>query len=156
APPPIVVGHVALQSGPDRDAGEHASRGITLAVKEFNKGAEAPERPVVVPHTDTRGQPEAFEAEAVRLVNVNKAVALLGGTSAAEVEALDKARVPVVTPSGLRTSKMSDVVFLVGLSPAAQGKALARFAAEELPEAPGVVILADDRREEALRLADAF
>jgi branched-chain amino acid transport system substrate-binding protein len=156
-PPPLVVGHVASQIGPQKEASERASRGIRLAVKEINKDAsETLGRSFEVRHTDTRGKLDAFEAEAVRLVSVNKAVALLGGTSAEEVELLDKAHVPLLTPSGFRTRAVSDLVFFTGLSPADQGQALAQLAAQEWPEGPDLVILADEQHEEALLLADAF
>jgi branched-chain amino acid transport system substrate-binding protein len=151
------VGHVSSLKGPEREAGERASRGIRLAVKQINKDAsEILGRPVEVRHTDTRGEPDAFESEAVRLVNVNKAVALLGGQSAQEVKLLDKAHVPVLSPSGFRTRAFSDMVFLTGLSPSDQGRALAQFAAQLGPEGPTLVILADQQREEALELAEVF
>lgn len=156
-PPPIYVGQVATLSGPDRHAGEQAARGIRLAVQEQTALAEKDKlRPIHVRHTDTRGKLEAFEGEAIRLVTVNRVVALLGGDTPAEVVRLDKAHVPLLSPSGLRTRDMSDMVFLTGLSPAFQGATLARFVANELKPAGSVVVVVDERREESLALAEAF
>jgi branched-chain amino acid transport system substrate-binding protein len=155
-PPPIYVGHVATLSGPGKEDGEQASRGIRLAVQEQNKAAaEDNSRAVIVRHTDSRGKLEAFEAEAVRLVTVNRVLALLGGTSGDEIARMDRAQAPLVSPFGMRLRNQSELVFLTGLSPAFQGKALARFAGEKLGPVQ-VVILADERREDALALADAF
>lgn len=155
SPKPIHVGHVATLSGPEKFAGEQASRGIGLAVQEQNARAkEKNERPITVRHSDSRGQLDTLEGEAVRLVSVNKVAALLGGTTPDEVLRLDRARAPILTPLGLKTAAMSDLVFCTGLSPIYQGKVLARFAAETLKPAR-LLVLVDERREEATLLADA-
>lgn len=156
-PPPIYVGQVATLSGPDRFAGEQAMRGIRLAVQEQVKEAEKDKlRPIHVRHTDTRGKLEAFEGEAVRLVAVNRVVALLGGATPAEVIRLDKAQAPLLAPIGLRTRDMSEMVFLTGLSPAFQGNVLARFASKELKITAAISLVADERSDAALAVAEAF
>src|SRR4051812_47613243 len=71
APPaPVLVGHVAALSGPDKAQGEAAQRGMKLALKEINTKDDP--RPLQVIHADTRGQSGAFEAEGVRLVTLNR------------------------------------------------------------------------------------
>lgn len=155
APPPVYLGHVATLSGPDKYAGEQAMRGIRLAVQEQNARAKAQnQRPLLVRHTDAQGKLEAFEGEAVRLVTINKVVALFGGTTPDEVTRMERARVPILTPLGQRTPGMSDLVFCVGLSPVYQGMVLARFIAEKNLER--VTVLIDDRRSEAALVADSF
>jgi branched-chain amino acid transport system substrate-binding protein len=157
APAPIWFGHVATLSGPNKEPGESAMRGIRLAVEDINKEPDQGGlgRPFKVIHSDTRGNLQAFEAEAVRLVAINRVSFLLGGTTAAEVESLDRARVPVLTPTGYPTRAMSESVYFTGLSPAAQGKALARFAALELA-AETIVVLQDERLGEAQEAVEAF
>jgi branched-chain amino acid transport system substrate-binding protein len=156
SPPPLYVGHVATLSGTGKEEGEQASRGIRLAVQEQNKAAEEDKsRPVIVRHTDTRGKLEAFEAEAVRLVTVNRVLALLGGSTSEEIMRLDRAQVPLVSPFGMRLRGQSELVFLTGLSPAFEGQVLAKFAGEKWGPIK-VVILVDERREEAIALAEAF
>jgi branched-chain amino acid transport system substrate-binding protein len=150
--PPVVIGHVSKLSGP----GEHAMRGIRVAVEEANRDPDKGlGRPVVVRHTDTRGELAAFESEAVRLVAVNRAVALLGGTTPEEVERLERSRVPVVSRDGMRTRAMSDLVFFTGLSPEFRGQVLARFAAQDL-KATTAAVFANERCEGAVALAEAF
>ena len=56
-------------------------------------------RQLQVRHTDARGQLDAFEAEAVRLVGINRVVGLMGGTTPDEVARLDAAHVPVLAPA---------------------------------------------------------
>jgi len=151
-PQPVVIGHVSTLNGP----GDRAARGIRLAVEEVERDpSKGPGRPIVVRHTDARGVLEAFESEGVRLVAVNRAVALLGGTSAAEVERLERAQVPVVAPAGMHARALGELAFLTGLSPGFQGQVLARFAAQDRA-ATTAAVLADERREDALQLAEAF
>jgi branched-chain amino acid transport system substrate-binding protein len=152
-PAGLMVGHVVSKSGLDKEAGEAAERGIRLAVEDANKDTAA--KPIKVIHTETLGKLEAFESQAVRLVTVNRVAALLGGTTAEEAERLDRARVPVVTLAGMGTPATSDAVFFTGLSPALQGKTLARFALNDL-KATRVLLLPDERREDSLNAAEAF
>ena len=154
-PPPVLIGHVA--AGPEDGPGASAARGIRLAVMEANKAPdkEGAGRTVKVIHTDTLGKLDAFEAEAVRLANVNRVAALLGGTTAEEVERLELARLVLISPSGVQPRTPNDAIFCTGLTPAFQGKALARFAADEL-KAGRVAILADEARPESVALAEAF
>src|SRR5262249_21092372 len=145
---PLFVGHVASHSGTDRSASDNATRGIRLALKEANADLQkGVGRVVKVREVDTLGNLDAFQAEAVRLVAVNRVVALLGGATLAEVERLDRGQVPVVSPTGLRSRSLSDNVFLTGLAASQQGQWLARFTARGLG-AGGVGGPADEARRE--------
>jgi branched-chain amino acid transport system substrate-binding protein len=155
-PPPVLLGHVATLSGPDREAGQSAARGIRLAVLEANKDPEkGAGRSVKVIHTDTLGTLDAFEAEAVRLVTVNRTAALLGGTTPEEVERLGRARVPVVSPCGARPRSRNEAVFTTGLPPAVQGKLLARFAVDRLKTSRALALV-DQAHDDSAALAEAF
>ena len=84
---PIVIGHLAPFSGPQKLIGKHARQGIQLAVEEVNnEGHLIAERTVEVRHVDTGSNGEVLQAEAIRLIKVNYVVALLGGTNPVEVE----------------------------------------------------------------------
>jgi branched-chain amino acid transport system substrate-binding protein len=61
----------------------------------------------------------------------------------------------VLTPLGWRTAGMSDMVFCTGLSPAFQGKMLARFVAETGKSEP-LAVLVDDGREDGSILVAAL
>jgi branched-chain amino acid transport system substrate-binding protein len=155
-PAPVSLGHVATLSGPEKYAGGSAARGIRLAVMEADKNPEQTAgRKVKVFHTDTLGKLEAFEAEAVRLVTVNRVAALLGGTTPEEVGQIEKARVPVVSPCGALPRSRNDAVFVTGLAPTRQGQLLARFAVEKL-QAPRAAVLADAAQDSSVSLAEAF
>jgi ABC-type branched-subunit amino acid transport system substrate-binding protein len=152
---PVWLAHIATLSGPDKQAGESAARGIRLAVKEFNDNEQALGHPLKVIHSDTHGKLEAFEAEATRLVAVNRISFLLGGSTPAEVEQLDHARATVLTPCGARPRGVSDAVYFTGLTPLQQGKALARFIAQE-SRVESALLVEDDRGEEASLVAEAL
>jgi ABC-type branched-subunit amino acid transport system substrate-binding protein len=154
-PPPIILGHVAILNGPDAQAGDAAARGIRLAVEEIDKDVDkSVGRQFVVIHSRARGL-EDFEAEAVRLVTINRVKFLLGGTTQEEVERLDRAGVPVLTPLGSRGRNLSDGVYCIGLQPEQHGKVLAQFAALEMG-VTNLTIIQDDRREESVQIAEAL
>jgi branched-chain amino acid transport system substrate-binding protein len=144
-PEPILVGHVAPLSGPDRYVGEHERRGILLAVEKANSRPEGVAgRSVTVLHGDAGGPDEATSA-AVRLVTVNKVVALLGDMDAAQAEALAKVAqsysVPLVSPGGPPGRPASEFAFRSGLAPPFKGQILARFAAGELKASAAAVLV---------------
>src|SRR5262245_31581566 len=68
---PIIVGHLAPFTGPDKVRGEHARQGIILAVEEVNNDNEKINgRSVEVHHADDQGSPSAAGDQTVRLVTV--------------------------------------------------------------------------------------
>jgi branched-chain amino acid transport system substrate-binding protein len=156
----VLVGHLAPFSGPDKEAGEHAKQGILLALEKANDDGGAGGRKVAVLHVDTRGDPQALQPEAVRLISVNRAAALLGGADAAGAERLARAAQPyqvaVVTPSGLAATAAGDNLFPLGLTPASRGRILARFTRQELKPAGGVALVVDAASDARAALADAF
>jgi branched-chain amino acid transport system substrate-binding protein len=157
APEPIRIGHLAPLSGPERAAGEHARQGIQLAVEEWNAdAANGPGRKVAVLHVDVHDD-EAAQAEAVRLLSVNRVAALIVGPDGALAETAARAAGPyeaaVVLPGALASPNAG--VFAVGASPSARGRALARFSRRDLsPVRAGV--LTYDRDPVAVALASAF
>jgi branched-chain amino acid transport system substrate-binding protein len=157
-PAPIFVGHVSDKSRIDK-AGDQAELGMRLALLEFKKQDPETEafngRSVEIRHTDAHGDLDAFEAEAVRLETVNRCVALMGGSSAKEVAALDHVKIPILTFHGQPVSGASNQVFYLGMSPVRQGEVLASVIADNA-KAHKVVIVLDERRSESAALADAF
>jgi branched-chain amino acid transport system substrate-binding protein len=157
-PTPIFVGHVSDKTRLDK-AGDQAELGIRLALAELSKdGALAGSlggRPVQVRHTDTRGDLDAFESEAVRLVSINKCISLFGGLSAREVEKLDHAQAPLLTFFGYPVVGASNQVFYLGMNPTQQGEVLAKVIAEEMATTP-IVILLDERRADLAALTASF
>src|SRR5436190_4870578 len=72
-PPPMLFGHVASV----HDASGTAQRGIRLAVDQSSKEITAESgRALKVLHAESHGKLETLEAEAVRLVSVNRVLGL--------------------------------------------------------------------------------
>jgi branched-chain amino acid transport system substrate-binding protein len=157
APEPIRIGHLAPLSGPERAAGEHARQGVQLAVEEWDRDdANGPGRKVAVLHVDAHGG-AAAQAEAVRLLSVNRVAALIAGPDAALAESAARAagryEAAVVAPGELAAPPAG--VFAVGASPTRRGAALAHFAAGGL-KAQRAAVLTDGRDPVATALAAAF
>lgn len=135
-PEPILIGHVASLSGADKARGEHAKQGIALAVEEANAEANRVlDRRVIVTHADTRSAAAAVRSVVKRLLSIDRVTALLGGPETASLENVaaiaQSANVPFVLSSNPPTGPVAEYVFFTALTPAAQGRVLGRFAAEE-------------------------
>jgi branched-chain amino acid transport system substrate-binding protein len=156
---PLVIGHLTSLSGPDKAAGEHAQHAIDLAVEEANKDDRRTARPVRVLHGDTHGDGETAQDQATRFLTVDRAVALLDDTDAAQFERVARAAqpygVPLVTHTPLAGSPLNDYAFSTTAAPAYEGQVLARFAAEEL-KATSAAAVADARSPACTALAGAF
>jgi branched-chain amino acid transport system substrate-binding protein len=159
-PEPIWIGHLAPLSGSQKRFSAHARQAIVLAVEEANREENRIlGRRIAVLHVDSLGDLDALQPEVVRLITVNRVVALLGGTSTVEVERLGHAAqpydVPLVTAAALPLELFADNVFSINASLAFEGRVLARFATKEW-KAERVAVLADGRQREKMALAEAF
>jgi branched-chain amino acid transport system substrate-binding protein len=159
APPePILVGHVVSLSGPDRVAGEHARQGVQLALDDPRDERRIGGRRVAVLHADDRSEDELVAAEAVRLLSVNKVVALIGGTRPGSAERLIRGSqeygVPIVLPTEAPGTLRSDMAFSLAVDPARRGRLLARHLSKQ-PEAR-VLVFTDERDPVAVALVRAF
>jgi branched-chain amino acid transport system substrate-binding protein len=127
------IGHVASFQGPDKINGEHARQGIQLALEEA-EGADGTinDRRLEVIHVDCGSDPKAVEPATVRLVVINRVVALLGGMDGEQTSAMagiaHNYEVPLITSTGTPEDKSNDYVFYNGLSPDLSARLLAEFA----------------------------
>jgi branched-chain amino acid transport system substrate-binding protein len=150
SPEIVYVGHVACFRGPDKLSGEHARQGILLALEEAQgtEGAVSENKRIEVIHVDTGGDLKAVEPAAVRLVAVNRVVALVAGTDWAQVEAMipvaQSNEIPLIASAGLPGRSLSDYFFRTGLSADRQAEALANFAANNhSPSIKKMAVLVD-------------
>ena len=80
---PIFIGHLAPLQDPDKISFEHARQGMSLAIEELGRPhGNAPGRQIVVLNVNADEDLEQLQASAVRLLTVNRAVALIGGQDA--------------------------------------------------------------------------
>jgi branched-chain amino acid transport system substrate-binding protein len=156
---PILVGHLAPRSGPDREVGKMQEQGIALAEAEIHpKEERIAGRTLAVLHSDSRSDPRVLQTDAVRLLTVSRAAALLGGADAVQAEILGRIAqqysVPLITLAGLPPSAVRPYVFSLGIAPAEQGTALARFAVQQL-KARRVAVVSDSRAAVSASVAEA-
>jgi branched-chain amino acid transport system substrate-binding protein len=173
-PEPIVVGQLVPLSGPDRAAGEQAKQGVDLAVDEANREENRiTGRPVNVVQVNTAdpetaqpqtargtgGESDPVQAQTVRVLTVNHALALLGGIDSDQLGRISRASqsygTPLVSHATLADPSNNDYVFSTTVTPAYQGQVLARFARDDLKPA-GVTALTDSRGSVSGMLTTAF
>jgi branched-chain amino acid transport system substrate-binding protein len=168
APETVYIGHIAPRSGTEADRGLAAAHAILLAVEDAN-GAEGQVngRPVAVIHPDAAGDlhkdkdddAKKAEAAAVRLITIDRAAGLLGSVGLRPTERLGRVAqqysTPLVSTTSLPGQLLGSFGFSVNPSATAIGKALRRYAREELKKS-SISLIADNRSLGATDLASAF
>jgi branched-chain amino acid transport system substrate-binding protein len=158
---PIVVGHFGSLTGSEATFGISTSRGIQLAIKEFNAGGGLNGRPIKLVEYDTRGDNKEAALVVDRLVNQDKVSAVLGevasSRSMAGAPIAQKAGVPMISPSSTnpQVTAVGDMIFRVCFIDPFQGTACAKFARTEL-EAKTAAILFDQAQAYSTGLAEEF
>jgi branched-chain amino acid transport system substrate-binding protein len=159
-PEPVWIGQLLPLEGIHRTRGQHARQGVEQAVAE---GRDAEQtiagRPFAVLHVDSRDDAATVQAETVRLLTVNKAVALLADFDATLTARLIRASrsygAAVIVPGELPEAADTDAVLSLGVPPAVRGRLLARYAATDL-KCQRAAVLTDSRLPIAAALAAAL
>jgi branched-chain amino acid transport system substrate-binding protein len=157
---PIQIAHLLPLTGPDKKAAEDAQHGMLLAVEDINaEDKRISGRTVIVRNIDTRGDPELVQAEAVRLITLNKVVAFIAGPDSRGAERLVRTaqgyNVPVVVPGDFPPKTGLDDFLSLTATPVTRGEILARYAVKQ-HKAKRAVVLTDQRNPIAVALAAAF
>jgi branched-chain amino acid transport system substrate-binding protein len=160
APEPLRVGQLIPLEGPERVIGQHARQGVEQAIAETQAAEQTiAGHPCAVLHVDSGQDAATVQAETVRLLTVNKVVALLSGFEAPMTERLVRESrsygVPVIVPGELPGPADTEAVLSMGVPPAVRGRMLARYASSEL-RLKRAAVLTDGRRPIASALAAAF
>ncbi len=159
-PEPLWIGQLLPLAGENRLAGQHARQGAEQAVAEARDAEQtAAGHPCAVLHVDNREDADTVQAETVRLLTVNKAIALLADFDAALTDRLIHASrsygAVVIVPGELPGPTDSDAVVSLGVPPAVRGRLLARYASMDRKRRRAAV-LTDSRRPVAAAFAAAF
>lgn len=140
-PDPYWLGHIGPLSGPERQAGEHWRRGIQIALGEANAVAA---RKLSVLHADNRGQIERSRSEAIRLVSLNRLLAMVGGLQLTEADRLALALQPyptiLITPSPHSSVGLENTLSL-DVSAKFRGFSLAKFAGDHFKASKAVLLI---------------
>jgi branched-chain amino acid transport system substrate-binding protein len=157
---PVQVAHLLPLTGSEKKAAEDARRGLLLAVEDINaEDQRIGGRTVVVRDIDTHDDPELVQAEAVRLVTLNKVVAFVAGPDSHGAERLVRTAqsygVPVIVPSDFPPATGVDDFVGLNVAPARRGELLARYAVKEI-KPKRALVLTDQRDPVAVGVAAAF
>jgi len=158
---PIVIGAFLSMTGATATFGQSTSRGIQVAIDEANERGGVLGQKVELVVLDDQGRAEEAGTAVTRLIDVNKAVAVVGEVastlSLVGGRIAQRRQVPMVSPSSTNTqvTQIGDYVFRVCFLDPFQGYAMAKFAHDKL-KLTKVAILKDVRNDYSIGLSDAF
>jgi len=157
----IVVGHYASMTGGTAHFGQDTDKAVRLAIEQANAAGGVNGRKLRVVTLDTRGD-SAEAANAVsRLIDVEKASAILGevasSLSLAGGRVAQRQKIPMVSPSSTnpKVTEVGDYIFRVCFLDPFQGRVMANFAYDNL-KFKTAAILRDIKNDYSIGLADAF
>jgi len=158
---PLVIGAYLSMTGATATFGITTERGARMAVDEINAAGGINGRKLELALLDTQGKADEAGNAVARLIDVNKAVALLGeiqsSLSLVGGRIAQRRQVPMVSPSSTNTkvTEIGDYIFRVCFVDPFQGFVMAKFARENL-KVSKVAILKDVRSDYSIGLTDAF
>lgn len=157
----IVIGQYGSMTGSEATFGQSTDKGVRLAIDEINATGGIKGKKIKLVTMDDQGKAEEAAAVVTRLIEQEKAVALLGevasSRSLAAAPIAQNKKVPMVTPSSTnpKVTEVGDFVFRTCFIDPFQGTVMAKFATENL-KAKKVAILRDVKSDYSVGLADFF
>jgi branched-chain amino acid transport system substrate-binding protein len=142
----IVVGHYASMTGTEANFGISTDNGIKLAVKERNAAGGVKGRKIKLITYDDAGKTQEVVTTVTRLIQQDKATALLGevasSRSIAGGEIAQRYGVPMITPSSTNeaVTEIGDMISRVCFIDGFQGLVCASFAKNTLGHKKGAVL----------------
>jgi branched-chain amino acid transport system substrate-binding protein len=159
----LIVGEYGSLTGNDATFGQSTKEGIEVAWDELKaeKANQIGGFTVDVRAEDDQGRAEEAATVVQKLVNQDRAIAVLGevasSRSLAAAPICQAAGVPMITPSSTnpRVTQVGDFVFRMCFLDDFQGRAMARFTAENLG-IKSVAVLKDVKSDYSVGLAQYF
>jgi branched-chain amino acid transport system substrate-binding protein len=160
-PSEIVIGHYASMTGNTAHFGQDTDKAARLAVEQLNEAGGVLGKKLKIVTLDTRGNGAEAANAVTRLIDVEKATAILGEVaSSLSLQGgpiAQRRKIPMVSPSSTnpKVTQIGDYVFRVCFIDPFQGKVMAVFARQTL-KLDKVAILKDVKNDYSIGLADAF
>lgn len=157
----IVIGHYGSMSGSKAHFGQDTDKAARLAAEQLNAAGGVLGRKIKIVTLDTRGDGSEAANAVTRLIDVEKATAILGEVaSSLSLQGgpiAQRRKIPMVSPSSTnpKVTQVGDYVFRVCFIDPFQGKVMATFTRQNL-KLDKVAILKDVKNDYSLGLADAF
>src|SRR5260370_1688565 len=142
---PINLAYLLPLSGPERERGRQAQQAVSLALDEINTdGKGVLGRPLRVRQIDTRGESETAQGETVRLLSLQRTVAVITGPDAGIAQVVVRTARPYTTttvvPGEVADPPQGEGVICLAVNPRKRGQVLAQYAANELKAKRAVVL----------------
>jgi branched-chain amino acid transport system substrate-binding protein len=157
----IVIGHYASMTGGTAHFGQDTDKAARLAVEQLNAAGGVVGKKLRIVTLDTRGDGAEAANAVTRLIDVEKATAILGEVaSSLSLQGgpiAQRRKIPMVSPSSTnpKVTQIGDYIFRVCFIDPFQGKVMATFARQSL-KLDKVAILKDVKNDYSIGLADAF
>lgn len=157
----IVIGHFGSMTGSEATFGKSTDQGIRLAVDEVNAAGGIKGKKIRLVTMDDQGKSDEAVAVVKRLIEREKAVAILGevasGRSKAAAPTAQASKIPMVSPSSTnpQVTEVGDYIFRTCFIDPFQGLVMAKFATNNL-KLKKVAILRDVKSDYSVGLADVF
>ncbi len=157
----IVIGHYASMTGNTAHFGQDTDKAARLAVEQLNAAGGVLGRKLKIVTLDTRGDGSEAANAVTRLIDVEKASAILGEVaSSLSLQGgpiAQRRKIPMVSPSSTnpKVTQVGDYIFRVCYIDPFQGKVMATFTRQTL-KLDKVAILKDVKNDYSIGLADAF
>ena len=157
----IVIGQYGSMTGGEATFGQATDEGVRLAVEEVNAAGGIRGKKIKLVTMDDQGKAEDAASVVTRLIEQEKAVALLGevasSRSLAAAPIAQNKKIPMVSPSSTnpKVTEVGDYIFRTCFIDPFQGTVMAKFAVENL-KLKKVAILRDVKSDYSVGLADYF
>lgn len=142
----ILVGHYASMTGSEATFGKSTDNGIRMALKERNAAGGVKGKQIAIKTYDNQGKQQESVTAVTRLIQQDKAVAILGEVASSRSLAggpvCQRLGVPMVSPSSTNpdVTLLGDMIFRVCFIDPFQGYVGAKFAYENLEYRRGAAL----------------
>jgi len=129
----IKIGHFASMTGGTANFGQSCDKGARLAIQEINAAGGVLGRPVELITEDDRSQSTEARTSALKLIQQDKVVALIGevasSNSIAAAPVAQQAQIPMVSPASTNpeVTEKGDYIFRICFIDPFQGEVMAKF-----------------------------
>jgi branched-chain amino acid transport system substrate-binding protein len=157
----ILIGNYGSLTGTEATFGISTRDGIQLAIDEANTQGGINGKKLELKVYDNQGKPEEARLSVEKLINVDRAVAILGEVastrSLAAAPVAQQNKVPMISPSSTNpdVTKKGEYVFRTCFIDPFQGEVMAKFVFNSLKLKKGA-ILRDSKSDYSMGLADYF
>jgi branched-chain amino acid transport system substrate-binding protein len=134
----IKLGHYGSLTGSTAGFGQSVDKGARMAIDEINTAGGVLGRKVELKTEDDRSRPEEAKTAAIKLIEQEKVVALIGevasSNSLAAAPDAQRSRIPMVSPASTNpdVTKVGDYIFRICFIDPFQGEVMAKFGRNSL------------------------